>query len=43
MIETSLNSHVIAAHKKAHQERADAFARLFHNIPQFVSSLRMRG
>ena len=43
MIETRLISRIIAAHERAHKERADAFARLFHSIPQLVSSLRMRG
>ncbi|RLJ40852.1 hypothetical protein BCF46_3423 [Litoreibacter meonggei] len=43
MIETRLTPRIIAAHERAHKERADAFARLFHRIPQFVSSLRIRG
>jgi hypothetical protein len=43
MIETKLNSRMIAAQERAHQERADAFVRLFHRIPQLVSSMRIGG
>jgi hypothetical protein len=43
MIESRLNPRVIAAHERAHQERADAFARFFRSIPLLVSTLRMRG
>lgn len=43
MIETKLNPRMIAAQERAHQERAAAFARLFHRIPQLVSSMRIGG
>ncbi len=43
MIEMKLNSRMVAAHERAHQERAAAFVRLFRRIPQLVSSMRISG
>ncbi|SFR32172.1 hypothetical protein [Litoreibacter janthinus] len=42
MIETKLSPRIIDAHARAHQERADAFARILHSIPKFVASIRIR-
>ncbi len=42
MIETQINSRIRDAQNLAHQERAEAFSRLFRIVPNVVSSLRHR-